>query len=214
MSSWRPSKKVLKIQLRMIPMESSISVRYAEDQQQETKDRNTAPETTREDLRKRKDMKYYPQKTPKETIEKINDIIRGEVVCDIGCSEGEWMVEMSRYAKKVIGIDIDVESLGIAAAKGLEVYLTDALFGGLPDADVYYMAMNHSAMVKIYRKLKEIKGKTIIIGINGCENSFQNEIKEGKEVYVGKFKNDAMWAIKDYQIREDFIDFSIIIINT
>ncbi len=161
-------------------------------------------------------MKYFPQITPKETIEKITDIIRDKVVCDIGCSEGDWMLEMSKYSKRVIGIDIDIEAIGVAAKKGLEVYLTDALFGGLPEADIYYMAMNHSAMIKIYTKrLALIPGKIVIIGMNNTENSFEKDVSGvGDIIEIGKFKNDAKDMIKNYQIQDNFIDFKILIIRT
>lgn len=80
-----------------------------------------------------------PAHTPLEVAEVIKDIIQDKTVCDVGCGDGLFMKELSKYAKDVFGIEQDEGLCELDAHDGLKVYNTDAFFEPLPPADVYYI---------------------------------------------------------------------------
>ena len=52
------------------------------------------------------------------------------------------MMFMSRYAKKVIGVEVDPKRYKPALARGLEIIVADYLHDDIPAADVYYFWPN------------------------------------------------------------------------
>ncbi len=150
----------------------------------------------------------FPQITPKETLEFIKDIIKDKIVCDIGCSEGDWMIEMSKYAKRVIGVDIDIKKLRIAVEKGLNVFKCDVLREELPPADIYYMYINFEDSMKIFNRIPA--GKTVIWGFLDVDYywKMRKDVPDGDIFTVGSFKNEAK-----YNVFDDKLIFSIKIIN-
>ena len=56
----------------------------------------------------------YPYRSPLKVAEALKDIIKDKVVCDVGCACGDLMVEFSKYAKRVVGIECDKEKSEIA----------------------------------------------------------------------------------------------------
>jgi hypothetical protein len=79
-----------------------------------------------------------PDRSPKAVSEAIKEIIKDKTVCELGCGEGDNMAFMSRYAKKVIGVEFDPERYMFARKRGFEVFVCDYRKQDLPDADVYY----------------------------------------------------------------------------
>ena len=47
-----------------------------------------------------------PDRSPLVIAEAIKDIIEDKVVCDLGCAYGDLMIEMQKYAKEVIGVEV------------------------------------------------------------------------------------------------------------
>jgi hypothetical protein len=72
----------------------------------------------------------------------IKDLIQNKVVCELGCAEGDNMVFMSRYAKKVIGVEVNPKRYKPAQDRGLEIIVADYLHDDIPEADVYYFWPN------------------------------------------------------------------------
>lgn len=99
--------------------------------------------------------------TPLEIADLIKDIIQDKIVCDIGCGEGDFMVAMSKYAKKVIGIEEIKERADKAKMKGFEVIKDNSFHNPLPQADVYYSWTRDS--MGVYLKAKEEGTKGIFI---------------------------------------------------
>ena len=83
-------------------------------------------------------MRVPEGQTPSEVADLIQDVIKDKVVCDVGCGGGAFMMDLAKYAKKVIGIEDEKEWADHAIKKGLEVYNTNTYFQPLPPADVYY----------------------------------------------------------------------------
>jgi len=89
-------------------------------------------------------------KTPPEVADLIQDIIKDKVVCDVGCGEGDFMEAMSKYAKKVIGIEEIEDRAKKARTKGFDVICDNSFFNMLPVADVYYVWTRDS--MGVYQK--------------------------------------------------------------
>lgn len=104
-----------------------------------------------------------PGHSPLGIAELVKDIITDKVVCDIGCGQGELLLEFKKYAKEVFGIENEEEVARIAEAKGLKVLHQDSFFTELPKADVYYLWTRDSMGVILKAKHEGTKG-TFIIG--------------------------------------------------
>ena len=133
-----------------------------------------------------------PFRSPEAVSEAIQDIIKDKIVCELGCAEGDNMVFMSKYAKKVIGIDNNEERLSKAKERGLDVMSGD-YYGVLPKADVYYFWADKGAIddepltEKIYSD-PEFEGYIIVAGDTGfhteppavrkCAERWNGEIRE------------------------------------
>lgn len=121
-------------------------------------------------------IKQPPYRTPKAVSEAIKDIISNKVVCDIGCAEGDHMVFMSRYAKKVIGVEIDQTRYKFAIERNLDVIVEDYRKIDLPDADVYYIWPNNSIDNPFI--IKKALNKTNFNGyvIIGADSGYEPEV--------------------------------------
>ena len=80
-----------------------------------------------------------PYRSPLAVIEAIKDIIKDKVVCDLGCAYGDLMIEMQKYAKEVIGVEVHDEAAKGAINRGLNVIEGDMYKIDIPQADVYYL---------------------------------------------------------------------------
>lgn len=85
-----------------------------------------------------KTFSQSPYRTPLVVADAIKGIIKDKVVCELGCGEGDLMVAMSKYAKKVFGIEIDPERYKHALGRGFEISVTDYRKQDIPLAEVYY----------------------------------------------------------------------------
>ena len=134
-----------------------------------------------------------PYRSPEAVSHAIKDIIQDKIVCELGCAEGDNMVFMSRYAKKVFGVELDSERYKHAQERNLNVVVKNYRDDTIPDADVYYFWPNlpdrdNEFLVDKIMSNKNFKG-TIIIGgdcgfppdppsLNRCISKFGGEIKE------------------------------------
>jgi 2-polyprenyl-3-methyl-5-hydroxy-6-metoxy-1,4-benzoquinol methylase len=74
----------------------------------------------------------------KTLLEVVNEYIHSaRVYMDIGCSDGEltYLIAKLIKADKIIGIDIDIEALKKAKAKGIDTYCLDVDKDPLPCKD-------------------------------------------------------------------------------
>ena len=87
------------------------------------------------------DIKTYrecPFRSPKAVSEAIKDIISNKLVCELGCGEGDNMALMSRYAKDIVGVELDPERFKYAKERGFNIVVCDYRKESLPEAEVYY----------------------------------------------------------------------------
>lgn len=127
-----------------------------------------------------------PYRSPIAISDTIREIIAGRVVCDLGCGEGDNIVFMSRYAKKVFGIEHDVNRYSHALAQGCEVTVGNYLECEIPEADVYYVWPNnpfdsHTLSEKFINAGRRC---TLIVA---ADVSWGNELQVVKEL-VSKYK--------------------------
>jgi hypothetical protein len=100
--------------------------------------------------------------TPAEVADLISDVIKDKVVCDIGCGGGSFMDAMSRYAKKVFGIERHEDVAEYASERGFDVFHLDSFWHELPKADVYYSWSKDSMGVYLKAKHEGTKGIFIL----------------------------------------------------
>ena len=122
--------------------------------------------------------------TPQEVDDLINDVIKDKKVCDVGCGGGSFMVELSKHAREVIGLEENMEWAKFSSERGFDVFNRNAFFEPLPEADVYYI-WNKSQM-GIFLKAKYEKTKGIYIlghSVRPSTKKFLEELKaEVREV--------------------------------
>jgi hypothetical protein len=100
------------------------------------------PEARKKWQESRTPVNKCPYRSPQIISETIKDIICDKVVCELGSAEGDNLVFMSKYAKKVIGIERDLKRHEKAVARGLDVRVGDYKLDPSPEADVYYFWPN------------------------------------------------------------------------
>ena len=104
-----------------------------------------------------------PGHSPLGIAELVKDVITGKVVCDIGCGQGELLLEFAKYAKEVIGIEEDETVAQIATDKGLTIHRMNSFFQELPKANVYYLWTKDEVGVFLKAKHDGVKA-TFILG--------------------------------------------------
>jgi len=98
-----------------------------------------------------------------EMADVIRYFIQGKVVCDIGCDLGHFMKDMQKYAKEVIGTEINETIYKRCLTKGLKVFHTNALKDDLPDADVYFLCIDKWQKPLILDNLRKRGKKGLLI---------------------------------------------------
>ena len=93
-----------------------------------------------------------PCRSPLVVIEALRPYIEGKVVCEIGSALGDIVLKMKKYAKYVLGIEIDEERAEYSKKRGLDTRYGNALdLLPLPDkVDVYYMWMDPKPTRRIF----------------------------------------------------------------
>lgn len=99
--------------------------------------------------------------SPPEVADAIKSLIKGKVVCDVGCGDGTFMQSLDKYAKRVIGVEENYEWAYKAAEKGFEVYPVSAWHQPLPKADVYYLWTKDAQGVYLKAQYEGTKGVVI-----------------------------------------------------
>ncbi len=117
-----------------------------------------------------------PRRTPAIVSDKISGIIKNKVVCELGCAEGDNMLLMQRFAKEVIGIDLNNDRLGIAIKRKLDVRVSDYRVDNLPEADIYYFWPSNVLRDTPYLIWKIFKTQNFQgIIISGSDSSIRSE---------------------------------------
>src|SRR4051812_41398613 len=104
----------------------------------------------------RKTIIETPYRSPMAVVNKIKPYIKDKVVCELGSAYGDISLEMAKYAKRVIGVEIDPERVLVSRQRGLETICADATGSyELPcNVDVYYIWMGSDISRKVFTKIK------------------------------------------------------------
>ncbi len=129
-----------------------------------------------------------PCRSPFSIIDKIKPYIQDKTVCELGSAVGDFLLEMGKYAKKVIGVEIDQERVLISRKRGLYTICADATSPfSLPEKiDVYYMWMEDNITRKAFDNIEN--GLIIMAGELGyaSEKGYSRgiEVKVLDEIYA------------------------------
>ena len=94
-----------------------------------------------------------PHRSPEAVIDALSNLLHDKVACDLGCGDGDIMVFMSRYARRVVGIELPGGQMRRAALRGLDVVAGDMLVEDFPPADVYYVWISQHLNLFVVKKL-------------------------------------------------------------
>ena len=117
-------------------------------------------------------IRRVPARTPIIISYKIRNLIKNKIVCEVGCAEGDNMMLLSKYAKKVIGLDLNADRLKYAQSKKLDVRLSDYRLDSIPKVDIYYFWPSNSLRdipFLIWKIINNSNSNSIII--SGCDNA-------------------------------------------
>jgi len=100
--------------------------------------------------------------SPLASVKILKPYIEGKTFCDLGTGDGEFLKEVSKYAK-VIGIEHIMANCTLVKEKGLPVIFGDHRLIEWPVADFYYSyPYYHDVSGMMFKTAKY--GKTLIIG--------------------------------------------------
>ncbi len=80
-----------------------------------------------------------PHRSPRAVAEAVADHVRGKVVCDLGCGEGDMLASLAPNAAGLVGMESSPLRAQQARGRGFEVVEGDYWRDPLPAADVYYV---------------------------------------------------------------------------
>lgn len=96
-------------------------------------------------------LERYPWRGPAAAAHGLRPYITDKVVCDLGCGGGDLAWLMGRWAKKVIGVELDAARYKVACtprgADNVTIRQLDYFKIAVPVADVYYAWPNDPATV-------------------------------------------------------------------
>lgn len=136
-----------------------------------------------------------PYRSPLAVVEAIKDIIKDKVICELECACGDLMVEMQKYAKKVVGMELNPDMVLAAKARGLDAVEGNVFTDEIPDVEVYYIWCDSTMIGSIPAIMK--KG-TWIIASDMIEHEHLETEKlnlEGYWIEVPYYEGDA-WRQK------------------
>ena len=101
-----------------------------------------------------------PWRSPLAVADAIKDIIKDKVVCELECAAGDLMIEMKKYAKDVVGMELNPDRVLATKCRGLKVLEGNVFTDEFYNADVYYIWCDPT-VIKLIPKIMK-KGVWII----------------------------------------------------
>ncbi len=97
-----------------------------------------------------------PDRSPLAVVEAIKPYIKNKIVCELGSAAGDISLEMAKYAKHVIGVEIDKEQVKISRKRGLYTIRGDVTTFTPPEnVDVYYTWIGVQTTRKVFNHIKK-----------------------------------------------------------
>tara|TARA_S200000501_G_C20478761_1_gene592878 strand:- start:6 stop:494 length:489 start_codon:yes stop_codon:yes gene_type:complete len=121
-------------------------------------------------------IRKVPARTPIIISYEIRNLIKNKIVCEVGCAEGDNILLLSKYAKKVIGLDLNADRLKYAQSRKLDVQLSDYRLNSIPKVDIYYFWPSNSLRdipFLIWKIINNSNSNSIII--SGCDNVVKHD---------------------------------------
>jgi hypothetical protein len=121
----------------------------------------------------------FPVRSPLQTAEVIKDLLHGKIICDVGCSRGDMVLQFAKYAKFAFGINNDEHESEIARKRGAAVIVDDAMTMEVPYADYYFFYWGPGDATPFLEKMYESHPHPFTILASGHED--QKFLKEYAE---------------------------------
>lgn len=135
-----------------------------------------------EDLKAGQTLLKVPCRSPLTVVEAIKPYIAGKIVCELGSAVGDISLEMAKYSKMVIGLELDHERTIISQKRGVNTVRANAFTLPLSErVEVYYMWMQSIYTKQVFEAIKN--GVVIMAGELG-HGAEQVGYDRGKEVKV------------------------------
>lgn len=116
------------------------------------------------------------QITPAASVEFIKDYIKDKIVYDFGCGDGSWMKSMSKYAKRVVGVEVNPVLAKFARKTGFEIIEDDFVNIPLDNINVIYVSLGYKQMARLEKKILDKDNLTIISYFYGFSSIKPTEI--------------------------------------
>lgn len=123
--------------------------------------------------------------TVPEAVEFIKDYIKDKIVYDLGAGNGSFALAMSKYATRVIAVELDPVLASDCKYRGLETINEDFMRVPVKEADIIYVFLNLIGTYALTKKLKEEEWHgTLISHYYPLQNGLHDIIKPDKIIDV------------------------------
>ena len=127
-----------------------------------------------------------PYRSPLVVAEAIKDIIKDKIVYELGCACGDLMISMQRYAKEVVGMEINPERVRVCKERNLNVIESNVFKDSIPKADVYYIWIETDDLSLL---VKRITDAVLILA---------SDPSIGEEIQIESLNLNGYWINVDY----------------
>lgn len=124
----------------------------------------------------------WPHRSPYILAELAKDILKDKVFCDVGCAEGDQLAMFSKYAARVVGVELNRERGKHAVERGFDVHWGRYEETGLPKAHVYFSWIGVEEDAKFLKFISDNNIKCTVL--NFCRKG--NHLSEILKPYGGK----------------------------
>jgi len=128
-----------------------------------------------------------PWRIPEAVMRALRGRFKDRVVCDLGCSRGDAMLMIGKWARRVIGVDHNEAKIEVARARGLDVVHLDYLDDELPSADTYFSWPDDGPhdLPLLARRIKKLGATFCFNGDRGFQKEAEN-VKNLTRIYGGR----------------------------
>jgi len=127
-----------------------------------------------------------PYRSPLAVTEAIKDLIKDKIVYELGCACGDLMISMQRYAKEVVGMEINPERVRVCKERNLNVIESNVFKDSIPKADVYYIWIETDDLSLL---VKRITDAVLILA---------SDPSIGEEIQIESLNLNGYWINVDY----------------
>ena len=148
------------------------------------------------DMKPRKEM---PRRAPLALAQELRKYIEGKDLYELGADAGDLLAEMSRHAKSVRGITIEIDDAKKSRSRGLDVFHGDYFIHTIPLAEVYYAYANFRHYPRMLSMLMSRSDFNGIVILSAQQIPEVDKIKELQHTYGGSIHSMDYNEGSDYR---------------